>query len=369
MKKPSIKTPAPVSPEAKGRRSAALKSGLRTFRFMLIFFFMSVMMFSGFLSCMIFLLFYVVRVAPVGSFPVATLIFTPVFMSVMLSVVLTSWWSGRMFRPLKQITQATQQIAKGDFSVQIPEAEGQGEMSQLVRSFNLMVKELDSNEMFRKDFINNFSHEFKTPIVSIRGYAKQLRNEKLTPEQKGEYIDIIISESDRLAGMATNVLLLSKLEHQTIVTDRSPFYLDEQIRHELVLLEDQWTKKELTLSPELEEIYYNGSAELLSHVWRNLLSNAIKFSPAGGELKVDLYTGGEEIVVEITDEGIGMDEETAKHIFDKFYQGDTSHKTEGNGLGLSIAARAVTLCGGRISVRTAPDEGTTFVVRLPRENA
>lgn len=351
----------------KARRTSPLRTGLRTFRFMLIFFFMTVMMLSGFLTCMIFFLGYVVRFAPIRGLPITTLIFTPVFTSVMLSVVLTASWSGRMFRPLKQLTKATQQIAKGDFSVQIPDEDGKGEMSQLVRSFNLMVKELGSNEMFRKDFINNFSHEFKTPIVSIRGYAKQLRNENLTPEQKREYIDIIITESDRLAGMSTNVLLLSKLENQTIVTDRSPFYLDEQIRHELLLLEDQWTKKELTLSPELQEISYNGSAEILSHVWRNLLSNAIKFSPHGGELRIDLRSDEHEIVVEVTDEGIGMDEETAKRIFDKFYQGDTSHKTEGNGLGLSIAARAVTLCGGRISVRTAPDEGTTFIVRLPKE--
>lgn len=358
---------APNSSSEKGRFRAALKSGLRTFRFMLIFFFMTVMLLSGFLTCMIFFLGCVVRFAPISGLPIATLIFTPVFISVMLSVVLTSWWSGRMFRPLKLLTQATKQIAKGDFSVHIPDEEGQGEMSQLVRSFNLMVKELDSNEMFRKDFINNFSHEFKTPIVSIRGYAKQLRNENLTPEQRQEYIDIIIAESDRLAGMSTNVLLLSKLENQTIVTDRSPFYLDEQIRNELLLLEDQWAKKDLTLSPELEEIYYNGSAEILSHVWRNLLSNAIKFSPQGGELKIDLAAREDAIVVEITDEGIGMDEETASRIFDKFYQGDTSHKTEGNGLGLSIAARAVTLCGGEISVRTALNEGTTFVVRLPKE--
>ncbi len=358
------KQSAPPSTE-KRRRSEVLKSGLRTFRFMLIFFFMTVMLLSGFLTCMIFVLGYIVRFAPIRGLPITTLIFTPVFISVMLSAVLTSWWSGRMFRPLKLLTNATKQIAKGDFSVHIPDEDGQGEMSQLVHNFNLMVKELDSNEMFRKDFINNFSHEFKTPIVSIRGYAKQLRNENLTPEQKREYIDIIIAESDRLAGMSTNVLLLSKLENQTLVTDRSPFYLDEQIRNEILLMEDSWAKKELLISPELEEIYYNGSAELLSHVWRNLLSNAIKFSPHGGELKVDLSRREDSIVVKISDEGVGMDEETAKHIFDKFYQGDTSHKTEGNGLGLSIAARAATLCGGSITVRTAPGEGTTFEVRLP----
>ena len=332
---------------------------------MLIAFFMVVMGLSGFVTGMIFVLGYLARFRPIHGLPITTLIFTPVLISILLSVILTTAWSGRMFRPLKRLTEATKKVGKGDFSVRIPEEKGNGEMTQLVRHFNLMVQELDSNEMFRKDFINNFSHEFKTPIVSIRGFARQLRNEDLTEEQRREYIDIIIAESDRLAGMSANVLLLTKLENQTIVTDKAPFYLDEQIRGELLLMETAWTRKNLTISPELEEISYNGSAELLSHVWRNLLSNAIKFSPDGGELKIDLCKQEGEIVVKITDEGPGMDEATAARIFDKFYQGDTSHKTEGNGLGLSIAARAVTLCGGVICVTSAPSQGTTFTVRLP----
>ena len=349
----------------KSGQMSALRSLFRTFRFMLIAFFMLVMAASGFLTGMIFVLGYLTQFQPIHGLPITTLIFTPVLISILLSFVVTAVWSERFFRPLKRLTEATKKVGKGDFSVRIPEEGGSGEMSQLVRHFNLMVKGLDSNEMFRKDFINNFSHEFKTPIVSIRGFARQLQNEELTEEQRAEYIDIIIAESDRLAGMSTNVLLLTKLENQTIVTDKAPFYLDEQIRNELLLMETEWTRKNLTLSPELEEISYNGSAELLSHVWRNLLSNAIKFSPDGGELKIDLYREGTEIVVIVTDEGPGMDEATATRIFDKFYQGDTSHKTEGNGLGLSIAARAVTLCGGTISVQTAPSQGTTFTVRLP----
>ena len=353
------------SPTESPKRRENLYKGLRTFRFMLLVFFMTIMLLSALLTCLLFVWGYLIRFAPIRTLPITMLIFTPVFISVLLTMILTSWWSGRMLRPLKSLTQATHQVARGDFSVNIPDTGRNGEMAELVRSFNLMVKELDNNEIFRKDFINNFSHEFKTPIVSIRGYAKQLRNENLTPAQRQEFIDIIIAESDRLAGMSANVLLLSKLENQTIVTNQAPFYLDEQIRNELLLLEASWTKKNLTLSPELEEIYYHGSAELLSHVWRNLLSNAIKFSPEGGELRIDLTRENGEVVVKITDEGIGMDEETATHIFDKFYQGDTSHKTEGNGLGLSIAARAVTLCGGEITVHTAPGEGCTFEVRLP----
>jgi signal transduction histidine kinase len=343
----------------------AFRHRLKTFRFITIVFFMAMMGISGFLTGMIFVLGYLAHFSPIHRLPITTLISTPVLISVLLSIILTTTWSGWMFRPLKRLTAATKQVGKGDFSVRIPEGRGNDEMSQLVKSFNLMVQELDSNEMFRKDFINNFSHEFKTPIVSIRGFARQLNNENLTPEQRAEYIDIIIAESDRLAGMSTNVLLLSKLENQTIVTDKAPFYLDEQIRSELLLLEDAWVRKNLCLSPELEEISYNGSAELLSHVWQNLLSNAIKFSPDGGELRIDLYREDREVVVKVTDEGPGMDESTAARIFDKFYQGDTSHKTQGNGLGLSIAARAVTLCGGTIEVNSALGKGCTFTVRLP----
>ncbi|MBQ7325148.1 MAG: HAMP domain-containing histidine kinase [Clostridia bacterium] len=368
MKKQSNSNSNPnssIRPESKAGRRAVLARRLLTFRFMLIAFFMVVMAASGFVTGMIFVLGYLARFQPIHGLPITTLISTPVIISVLLSFVIITIWSGRFFRPLKRLTEATKKVGKGDFSVRIPEEKGNGEMSHLVRNFNLMVQELDSNELFRKDFINNFSHEFKTPIVSIRGFARQLKNEDLTEEQRAEYIDIIIAESDRLAGMSTNVLLLTKLENQTIVTDKAPFYLDEQIRSELLLMEDAWTRKNLCLSPELEEIEYNGSAELLSHVWRNLLSNAIKFSPDGGELKIDLFRAAGEIVVKITDEGPGMDEATAARIFDKFYQGDTSHKTEGNGLGLSIAARAVTLCGGVISVQSAPSQGTTFTVRLP----
>lgn len=351
----------------KKERMVALRNLLRTFRFVLISFFMTVLAISGFFTGLVFVLGYMVHFRPIHSLPITRLILAPVLISVLISIILTAIWSGRMLRPLKQLTKATKQVAEGDFSVRIPEDGSKWEMSQLVRSFNIMVQGLESNEMFRKDFINNFSHEFKTPIVSIRGFARQLYNDDLTEEQKKEYIDIIIAESDRLAGMSTNVLLLTKLENQAIVTDKAPFYLDEQIRGELLLMEDAWTRKNLTLSPELEEVLYNGSAELLSHVWRNLLSNAIKFSPDGGELKIDLYRQAGEVVVEVSDEGPGMDEETAKRIFDKFYQGDTSHKTQGNGLGLSIAARAVTLCNGRISVRSAPNRGSTFVVRLPEK--
>ena len=243
-------------------------------------------------------------------------------------------------RPMDDLVHAMHAVSQGDFSV-------------------------GSLELFRKDFINNFSHEFKTPIVSIRGFAKQLEREDLTEEQRKEYLDIIVSESDRLANMASNVLLLSKLENQTIVTDREDYRLDEQLRRCVLLLEKQWSEKDLELDLELEEVVYRGNEEMMNHVWVNLLNNAVKFSPAGGTLRVRLRREGNEAVCTVGDEGPGMDGDTRRRIFEKFYQGDTAHATEGNGLGLSLVKRIVDLCGGSIEVDSAPGRGSAFTVRLP----
>ncbi len=340
----------------------------RSFRLRLVALSWAILFFSGLFVGSVFVIGYLARLSLIRGMPILWLMLVPVVVSVILSMLVFALWSGRLLRPLKQLTRATQAVRRGNFSVRIPtqsDQPGQSEMNQLISSFNLMVEELDHNEIFRKDFINNFSHEFKTPIVSIRGFARQLYNEDLTDEQRREYVDIIIAQSDKLAEMSSNVLLLSKLENQTIVTDKHRFSLDEQLRNEILLLEGAWTKKDLSVSPDLEAVEYEGSAQLLSHVWRNLLGNAIKFAPDHSELKIDLRSTDGQVTVAITDEGPGMDAETAARIFDKFYQGDTSHKSEGNGLGLSIAYRAAVLCGGAITVRSAPNEGCTFTVTLP----
>ena len=231
-----------------------------------------------------------------------------------------------------------------------------------------MTDELGSTEMFRNDFINNFSHEFKTPIVSIRGFAKQLQNDDLSEEQRREYIDIIVNESDRLASMSSNILLLTKFENQQMVTDKTEFYLDEQIRKCILLLEKDWAKKNIEFDIDLNEIRYYSNEEMLSHVWLNILNNAIKFTPEKGTVTVKCYHDSSNITVKIIDNGIGMDDKTQRHIFDKFYQGDASHTSIGNGLGLPLAKRVVTLCGGKISVKSQMGKGTTFIVRLPIES-
>ena len=272
-------------------------------------------------------------------------------------------------RPMDDLVRAMQAVSQGDFSVRVDAEDVPGDMGELASSFNDMARELGGLEMFRKDFINNFSHEFKTPIVSIRGFAKQLERDDLTEEQRREYLDIIVTESDRLANMASNVLLLSKLENQTIVTDREDYRLDEQLRRCVLLLENKWGEKDLEPDVELEEVIYRGNEEMMNHVWVNLLNNAIKFSPPGGTLAVRLVREGDMAVCTVSDQGPGMDAETRRRIFEKFYQGDTAHATEGNGLGLALVKRIVDLCGGSVRAESAPGAGATFTVRLPLEQA
>ena len=284
----------------------------------------------------------------------------------MFFVLLLTLVLGRyQIRPIHKVIKAMKKVSQGDFSTRLPEDEGVGEIQELVSSYNHMAEELGSIEMFRKDFINNFSHEFKTPIVSIRGFAKQLEREGLTDEQRREYTRIIVAESERLANMASNVLLLTKLENQQIIANRQKYALDEQIRSCILLLEKQWSDKNLELRLDLDELKYNGNEEMMSHVWLNLISNAIKFSPENGLLELSCMRVQNFIVVHVTDHGEGMDELTQLRIFEKFYQGDSAHATEGNGLGLSLAKRIVELCGGKIAVNSAPNEGSIFSVYLP----
>ena len=288
----------------------------------------------------------------------------PVILIVFI-MMLAAGFGRTKLRPMNDLVHAMHEVSQGDFSVRVDDRDVPGDMGVLVTSFNEMARELGGLEMFRKDFINNFSHEFKTPIVSIRGFARQLQRDDLTEEQRREYLDIIVSESDRLAHMSNNVLLLTKLENQTIVTDKTVYRLDEQLRDCILLLEKQWEDKKLDLDLELEELDYLGNEEMMSHVWVNLLSNAVKFSPEGAPLRVTLRREGGRAVACIRDSGEGMDEETRRRIFEKFYQGDTAHATEGNGLGLSLVKRIVDLCQGSVEVDSAPGQGATFTVRLP----
>ena len=296
-------------------------------------------------------------------------------LSMVIGIVLSASLSRMMLKPVKQLSAATKQVAKGDFSVRVECEDADDEVAALMGSFNDMTRELGNNEMFKKDFINSFSHEFKTPIVSIRGFAKQLQRDDLSDEQRAEYVDIIVRESERLSNMSSNILLLTRLENQQIMPDITTYSLDEQLREAILLFEKQWGDKELELDIDLPDVDITANEEMLSHVWINIIGNAIKFSNNGGRLGVSCSLQRSGVQVVVSDTGIGMDEATCARIFDKFYQGDTSgsaqpsHATEGNGLGLPLAKRIIELSRGSISVKSSPGEGAVFTITLPVGNS
>ncbi len=292
--------------------------------------------------------------------------FIALFFSAILGTLFTLVFSRVWLKTAKDLSRAADEVSRGNFNVHVDEKRHRGEFREMIRSFNHMTEELSHTEIFRNDFINYFSHEFKTPIVSVRGFARQLQDPNLTDEQRNEYIQIIIDECDRLTGLASNILLLSQFENQQIVTSPTTFSVDEQIRHCLVLLEKEWSEKDIELDLEMDEIHLTTNEEMLSLVWTNLLSNAIKYSNPGGKIQITCDDDGEYLHIVISDEGIGMSSETQAHIFEKFYQGDASRKTKGNGLGLALVKRIVDLCHGTIRVSSREGEGSSFTVSLPK---
>lgn len=267
-------------------------------------------------------------------------------------------------KPVMRLTRATKEVAKGNFDVTV-EYESCDELGQLTHHFNLMTRELKNMEYLRKDFVSSVSHEFKTPIASIQGFARLLKSKDLTPEEFEEYTDVIISESDRLSKLSSNLLRLSRLENQAIPAPSSEFSLDEQIRKTILLLENDWSAKNLELDIDMEAVQYTGNEEMIQQIWINLLSNAIKFSNEGGILSVCLAKEADAVKVQIADNGAGISEEALPRIFEKFYQGDSSRAAKGNGLGLSIVKQILDSCGGTISVESKVGAGTKFTVLLP----
>ncbi len=292
----------------------------------------------------------------------------PIIMLLIISVVVgtvVSFMISRVpLKPLRRVIDAINRLAAGDFSARL-NFSGRSSFTELSSSFNRMAEELGGIEMLRSDFVDSFSHEFKTPIVSIKGFAEELKHDDLAPEQRQEYLDIIIHESSRLAQLATNVLNLSRVEKQAILASRTRFDLTEQVRRCILLFENKWEERGLKLTVELDEVTLEGDEELLSQVWLNLIDNAVKFTPEGGSVEICLHARENTAVFVIQDDGYGIPEEAQRHIFDKFYQGDPSHAAAGNGLGLSIAKRVVTLHGGFIRCKSEEGAGTEFTVELP----
>ena len=275
-----------------------------------------------------------------------------------------------LIKPMVNSMQAMNRLAAGDFAVRLEPAKRGYEPEEIKAfkaAFNKAAQELSGTELLRKDFVNNFSHEFKTPIVSISGFADLLLEEDVAPEEQREYLQIIRDESRRLAQLSSSVLLLNRVESQTILNDRTDFLLDEQLRQSVLVTQQKWREKLLTFDADIAPCRYNGSEALLKEIWLNLLDNAAKFSPEGGVIGVTLRIEQGSVVVSITDQGCGMDEETRRHIFEQFYQGDTSHKTQGNGLGLTMAQKIAALHGGNITADSRPGAGSCVTVRLAPE--
>ena len=285
--------------------------------------------------------------------------------SVIAGGVLNNFLSIRYFGPVLKLEKAMQQVAEGDFSVRLKTGKHLKEIQDIYSNFNLMVQELEATEILQTDFVSNVSHEFKTPISAIEGYATLLQDSDMPiSEEQEQYIDKILFNTGRLSHLAGNILLLSKIEHQAIQTRQNWYRLDEQIRQSIVMLEPKWSEKELEFDVDMVDVEYLGNENLICHVWDNLLSNAIKFSPCGGTIYIRMMPEGEKIRFSIENEGPQIREDSMKHIFDKFYQCDSSHKQEGNGLGLALVKQILNLCKGPISVENIPGSGCRFTVIL-----
>lgn len=345
---------------------ARLKEKKHAFRLMLLF---ALMVFSIMLITSFFIIAGMYVLYEIGLLRNSDFVSMPLFLfaiiSIVLGTIISFLISNRPLSPLRELLEATDKIAKGDYSVRV-NPQGISDFRELGEKFNHMAQELSSVEVLRTNFINDFSHEFKTPIVSIRGFAKALKWENLSEQERNEYLDIIINESERLATLSTNVLYLNKIEKQTIVTDVKRINVSEQIRLVVALLYEKISSKKLEIVMDESEKFASCNEELFRQVWINLIDNAIKFSPQGGKIEIRIQEFEDKIAVNISDNGIGMSEEMIKHVFDKFYQGENSRITHGNGLGLAIAKRIVTLHGFDIYASSDGKSGSQFVVEMKK---
>lgn len=275
-------------------------------------------------------------------------------------------------RPVKRIKAGMDKIIAGDFKARIPYIKGENsgnEYDAIIKGLNEMAEELSGVETLRTDFVSNVSHEIKTPLAVIQNYGTMLQNPALPEEKRPEYAKAITEQTRKLSDLITNILKLNRLENQQIYPDKKEYNLTEQICECLLGFEHMWEKKQLEIETDLEEdVIVCQDAELLSLVWNNLFSNAIKFSEEGGKVEVKVLKEDKDIFVTVSDDGCGISPDVGRHIFEKFYQGDTSHATQGNGLGLALVKRVIDIVGGDISVQSVLGEGTTFCVCLKEKD-
>ena len=292
------------------------------------------------------------------------LFFAPVF-TIISSAIVIPVTSKKAAAPIVELSAIAKKIAKGDFDISIKKSKRKDEIGDLERDFGLMIKELNSNEFMRKDFIANISHEFKTPLSIIQGYSKLLAKDLISDEERKQCALTIKNESERLLALSSNILRLSRLNAQTIQTNRTSFRIDEQIRQAVLLLEPTWSRRSIKFDIALYDQYYFGDEELLSQVWLNVIENAVKFSHNKGVIHIRLKNMESSIQVEIADHGRGIDETTKSRVFEQFYQGEASRANDGSGLGLAIVKRIVELHKGSINIESIQGEGTKFFVILP----
>lgn len=283
---------------------------------------------------------------------------------IVIGTIITAFVGRTILKPLHEISRATSEVARGNFKVRV-RVPDDIEYGMLANNFNKMAVQLSEIETLRGDFISSVSHEFKTPLASIQGFAKLLQDENISEEDRKEYTQVIIDETSRLTKLSTNILKLTKLENQKTIGKKSKFLLDEQIRKIIVMLEPEWSRKNIELDVDLEEITYIGNEELMAQIWQNIINNAIKFTGEGGNIGVKLYRSEQCIVVKISDDGPCIPDEKRTKIFEKFYQGDHSRSTDGNGLGLALVQRVVELCNGSVWVENTAPTGVCFTVQLP----
>ena len=294
------------------------------------------------------------------------------FMSLISLIIggISTFFSSRLpLKPVNEIINKMNRLAAGDFKTRLGfgnTMSAHPAVKELTTSFNTMAEELENTELLRNDFINAFSHEFKTPIVSITGLANLLESGDITEEQRVQYARAIREESMRLSSMASNVLCLTKVENQTILTDVSRFNISEQVRSAVLLLEEKWTGKNIDLQLEFDEYMIEANEEMLKQVWINLIDNAVKFVPRCGTVELEVYDTGDNLCVKVSNTGNDIPLEKQEKLFAKFYQADESHTTQGNGIGLAIVKRIVELHKGSVSVKSA-NGITTFTVMLPKK--
>ena len=286
------------------------------------------------------------------------------FLTILLVPMITILYRRRA-REVVTLSEAIRKVAAGDYSTRIKDEHKHAQMKPIYDDFNKMCGELESVKLLRNDFINSYSHEFKTPIASINGFASLVLEKDLPEEEKQQYLKIIVDESARLSNLATSTILLSKLTAQTIVTDIEEYDLGEQLRECSVILSGTWLKKNMEFDVSLAPVMYRGNKEMMQHLWINLLDNAVKYTPEGGRITVLVREENGYAIVKIKDTGEGMSKEIRNSLFDPYFQGDSSHSRQGLGLGLSIVKRIVELCKGTITVRSTLGEGSEFTVILP----